>query len=217
MKNYFFNVILIVFLSIFTFTFCHSQNKELVEEKQNEYFDISELSENARSENNLQSVNFSIEKPRVAVTLSVTPSKPGNFVEFTLEENGKTKKFSEIAKNKIVLLNFWGTWCPPCRREIPDLVQIHNESGGKDYVVVGIALERDINNAEKLVSDFAQKNNIGYLNVIDKNFDIAKAYGGINAVPTTFIIDKNGKIVETLVGMRSKSVFLEAINRARKK
>lgn len=209
-------IILIAFLTIFSFSSCHSQNKELVEEKQNEYIEVLQHAKDSKSKTNVQKDYLPIEKPRVGVVRSVTPAKRGDFIEFTWEENGKDKKFSEIAKGKIVLLNFWGTWCPPCRREIPDLVEIHNESNGKDYVVVGISLEKNVNNAEKLINDFVQKNGIGYLNVIDKNFDVAKAYGGINAVPTTFIIDKNGKIVETLVGMRSKSAFLEAINRARK-
>lgn len=209
-------IFLVTFFTALSFSSCHSQNKEFVEGKQNEYIEISQLAENFNTEANVQNNNPAVGKPRIGVVRSVTPAKPGDFIEFTWEENGKDKKFSEIAKGKIVLLNFWGTWCPPCRREIPDLVEIHNELNGKDFVIVGIPLERDVNNAEKLVSDFALKNGIRYLNVIDKNFDVAKAYGGINAVPTTFIIDKNGKIVETIVGMRSKSAFLEAIDRARK-
>lgn len=216
MQRSFSVAILILFLTTFSFFSCHSRDKEFVDYKQNEYIEVSQLAENSNSEANVRENDFQKEKPRVGVVRSVTSTKLGDFIDFILEEKGKDKKFSEIIKGKIVLLNFWGTWCPPCRKEIPDLVEIHNASNGKDYVVVGIALERDVTNAENLVNDFAKKNGIGYLNVIDKNFDVAKAYGGINAVPTTFIIDKNGKIVETLVGMRSKSAFLEAINRARK-
>jgi peroxiredoxin len=93
---------------------------------------------------------------------------------------------------------------------------VHQESEGKDFVIVGITLERDIENAERNVKDFATQKGIKYLNIIDKDGAIAKAYGGINAVPTTFIIDKRGKIVETLIGARMKQDFLEAINRARK-
>lgn len=216
MKKSFVSVFLIVFFNTFTLSSCHSENKEIAEQKQNDYIDVTQLTESSNPDAGKATDISQKEGTRVFVVRSVLAAKPGNIVDFLWQENGKDRKFSEFVKGKIVLLNFWGTWCPPCRREIPDLVEIHNESTGKDYLIVGIALERDIANAEKVVSDFAGKSGIKYLNIIDKNQDIARAYGGINAVPTTFVIDKNGKIVETLVGMRSKSAFLEAIDRARK-
>jgi thiol-disulfide isomerase/thioredoxin len=123
--------------------------------------------------------------------------------DFTFKDGGKTVKFSEITKNKVVFLNFWGTWCPPCRREIPDIVRISKELGGKDFIVIGIALERgdDIAENVKKVAEFASKNDIEYYNFIDSKRELQKVYGGIRAVPTTFFIDKNGKINKAHEGM----------------
>lgn len=208
-----FTVNIFAFLIILSVSSCKSESKELPKEKEN-YIDVSELTQQQNKE--IADNTKSSSKSNIFVASSVTPAKPGNLVDFVWQQDGKEKRFSEYVKGKVVLLNFWGTWCPPCRREIPDLVSIHNESNGKDYVIVGVVLERDIDNAERNVGDFASKNGIGYLNIIDKNQSIARAYGGINAVPTTFVIDKKGRIVETLVGMRSKAEFLEAITRASK-
>jgi thiol-disulfide isomerase/thioredoxin len=202
-------VILTVLFS-FSFVSCKSETKESQLPK-DEYVDVSELQQTADQNNNSPQI-----KPLVFVAKSVIPAKPGNIVDFVWIQDGKEKKFSEFVKGKIVLLNFWGTWCPPCRREIPDLVEVANEGENKDFVVVGITLERDIENAETNVKEFAKQKGIKYLNIIDKDQSIARAYGGINAVPTTFIIDKKGKIVETLVGARMKQDFIDAINRARK-
>jgi len=203
----------LVFLTIifsFSIVSCKSETKESQLPKE-EYVDVSELQQTADQNNNSPQI-----KPLVFVAKSVIPAKPGNIVDFVWIQDGKEKKFSEFVKGKIVLLNFWGTWCPPCRREIPDLVEVANEGENKDFVVVGITLERDIENAETNVKEFAKQKGIKYLNIIDKDQSIARAYGGINAVPTTFIIDKKGKIVETLVGARMKQDFIDAINRARK-
>ncbi len=202
-------------LLLLSFNACHSESKEQ-QKPEDTYTDISELVEQqSQDSKNTESEPQSF-IPKVFIATSVSPAKPGNLVDFTWKQDGKEIKFSDYVRGKIVLLNFWGTWCPPCRREIPDLVEVSHESEGKDFVVVGITLERDVVNAEQNVKDFATQKGIKYLNIIDKDQSIARAYGGINAVPTTFIIDKKGRIVETLVGARMKQDFIDAINRARK-
>lgn len=201
-----------VFLTFFVS--CRSEVKQNPEPK-DEYVDVTELNQNSNSQKEVTE-NIPKIEPLVFVAKSISPAKPGNIVDFVWTQNGKEIKFSDYVKGKIVLLNFWGTWCPPCRREIPDLIEVHSEGEGKDFIVVGIALERDIENAETNVKEFARQKGVKYLNIIDKDQSIARAYGEINAVPTTFIIDKRGKIVETLVGARMKQDFIDAINRARK-
>jgi len=148
---------------------------------------------------------------------TVAKPKQGFVVDFTWKENGNTVKFSDFTKGKVVLLNFWGTWCPPCRREIPDLVEVSKELANKDFLLIGIALERgdDLNSKVTKVSDFMKSNGIPYNNFIGVEA-LTNAYGGIAAVPTTYIIDKNGKISETIVGMRGKSDFMESIKRVLK-
>ncbi|MGC8747730.1 MAG: TlpA disulfide reductase family protein [Candidatus Kapaibacteriota bacterium] len=207
-----FAIITMVFLTFFVS--CRSEVKQNPEPK-DEYVDVTELNQNSNSQKEVTE-NIPKIEPLVFVAKSISPAKPGNIVDFVWTQNGKEIKFSDYVKGKIVLLNFWGTWCPPCRREIPDLIEVHSEGEGKDFIVVGIALERDIENAETNVKEFARQKGVKYLNIIDKDQSIARAYGEINAVPTTFIIDKRGKIVETLVGARMKQDFIDAINRARK-
>jgi len=206
---------LLAMMLIVSFSACSSDVKEQQKPEDN-YTEISELVEQTQNNSEEPRGQKSGFNPPVFFATSVSPAKPGNIVDFVWKQDGKEIKFSDYVKGKIVLLNFWGTWCPPCRREIPDLIEVHEESEGKDFLVVGITLERDIENAERNVKDFASQKGIKYLNIIDKDGSIAKAYGGINAVPTTFIIDKRGKIVETLIGARMKQDFLDAINRARK-
>lgn len=132
--------------------------------------------------------------------------------DFSWKEGDKTVSLSTVGKGKVVFLNFWATWCPPCRKEIPDIVEISNEM--KNVVVVGVALERG---GTAKLEDFIDKNNIPYANIIAEDNEtmkkLAEAYGGIQYVPTTFII-ANGKIVSKIVGGNSKESFMNEIKKA---
>ena len=144
---------------------------------------------------------------------SVVTATDGTVANFNFtDKNGNKTSFKEFTKGKVVFVNFWGTWCPPCRKEIPDIIEIQKELSNKDFMVVGIALERDQAAAITNVANFASKNGINYTNFIGNN-EIQNAYGGISAVPTTYIIGKDGKIAEKIVGMRSKADFMTSINR----
>ena len=140
--------------------------------------------------------------------------------DFSWKEGSKTVNFAKYTKGKVVLLNFWGTWCPPCRKEIPDIIELSKEL--KNFVVVGVTLENrtpGVKNRMTKVSGYASKKNIPYINLVaddTKTKALAQAYGGkngITGVPTTFIINKNGEIVEKIVGGRSKADFLKVIKR----
>lgn len=133
--------------------------------------------------------------------------------DFSWKEGGKTLKFSELTKGKVVFLNFWGTWCPPCRAEIPDIVEISQELADKGLIVIGMANERATGDeAIAKVKDFALSKKITYYNFIS-NDTVRELYGGIKFVPQTFIIDKNGNIVETINGARPKDEFVKIINK----
>lgn len=126
--------------------------------------------------------------------------------DFSLEDvNNKTVRLSDY-ENKVIILNFFATWCPPCRSEIPDFVELMNEYGDKDFVIIGISLENDM----KVVKDFADKYKINYPVLIDDGL-VSESYGQIGSIPTTFIIDKNGDIVEKIIGARKKDYFEDAI------
>ncbi len=99
-------------------------------------------------------------------------------------------------KGKIIILNFWATWCPPCRAEIPDFIRVYKKYQSKDVEIVGISLDHK---GWDVVRPFVKNNNINYP-VLLGDQKIAKAYGNISSIPTTFIIDKKGKIVDQHVG-----------------
>lgn len=145
---------------------------------------------------------------------NVGATQKGFATDFSWMNGNKSISFKDITKGKVVFLNFWGTWCPPCRKEIPDIVKLDKDLPDKDFVVVGIALERERNQqkAVQLVSKFADSKGLNY-NIIVDDGKISKAYGPISAVPTTFIIDRDGRIVETMQGLRSYETFLSSIKK----
>ena len=146
----------------------------------------------------------------VTTIKSVTETLPSP--NFTWVDNkGKVNNFKEFTKGKTVLVNFWATWCGPCRKEMPDLISLNSELEKNNVQFIGISVDRD-SDALSLVKDFAKEYKINFPILID-NGEVAGAFGGIRGIPTTFIIDKEGKIVEKIVGMRTKEVFKEAIEK----
>lgn len=150
---------------------------------------------------------------QVAMVESVIKGTPGKAVNFVWKDGNRTVTFAEYTAGKVVLLNLWATWCPPCRREIPDLIEIAKEYEHKGVVVIGVSLDEGENNLA-LVKKFVERNKIPYLNVID-NMDhvIASSYGNISSIPTTFIIDKQGNVVKRIIGMQSKAAFVAALSK----
>jgi cytochrome c biogenesis protein CcmG/thiol:disulfide interchange protein DsbE len=118
---------------------------------------------------------------------------------------GKSLKLSDF-KGKIVIVDFWATWCPPCRKGIPDLIEIQNEFKN-DVVIIGISLDRE---TKKDVPAFIKNYKINYP-VVYGNSEVAQSYGGVSAIPTAFIIDKKGNIVDMHVGLMPKSTYVSKI------
>ena len=111
-----------------------------------------------------------------------------------------TLKLSDF-QGKVVILDFWATWCKPCRMEIPGFIELYKAYKDSGFVMVGVALDRP-----QKVARFYEANKMNYPVVIGNN-SIAKAYGGIMGIPTTFVIDKNGRIYRKYVGYRPLSLF----------
>jgi len=125
--------------------------------------------------------------------------------------SSKTVRLSDF-KGKVVLLDFWATWCAPCREEIPELIQLQRQYSSKGFTVLGVALDEE---GAAVVKPVAHRLDINYPVVIG-TLQVAAAYGGIEALPTTFLIGRNGKILKTYVGSREKSEFQQDIASALK-
>jgi len=120
--------------------------------------------------------------------------------DFTLQDiNGKTIKLSDY-RGKVVIINFWATWCPPCLGEIPDFVKFYSAYREKGVEIIGIAVGSTKDDTRKTISE----KKINYP-VCMSDGKIENLYGGIRAVPTTFIIDKQGNIYKKQVGSITES------------
>ncbi len=118
-------------------------------------------------------------------------------------------------RGKVVVLDFWATWCPPCRKGIPDLIELKNEYKNSDVEVIGISLDSFTrggatkNDVVPFIKDFG----INYPIVIGDP-EVAQQYGGINSIPTSFVIDKEGYIVSYYQGLIEKSQYHNDIKKA---
>ena len=116
-------------------------------------------------------------------------------------------------RGSVVLLNIWGTWCGPCRRELPDIVAIRKEFRQKGFEVIGVAVnERPVNGRSipQNLAAFAKANGLEYPIVID-DARISQHFGEPPSVPTTFVIDRKGRVTGVLVGARSAEDFRKAV------
>ena len=125
------------------------------------------------------------------------------------DSTGKTIDLDSY-RGKVTLINFWATWCGPCKMELPDLIAISKEMADKGVKIIGVSTDRGANVLED-VSSFVAEKGIPYQIVIS-NEELDEAFGNIRLIPTTFVVDTDGKIVQTIVGARSKAAFIEAIN-----
>lgn len=106
-------------------------------------------------------------------------------------------------KGEVVLLNFWATWCFPCRLEIPHLIDLYSRHRFQGLAVIGISLDPA---GSELLKEFVQEMGINYPILIG-NEKITSDYGGIIGVPTTFVIDQEGMIHKRYVGLADESVL----------
>ena len=128
--------------------------------------------------------------------------------DFSLKSvDGKTVKLSDY-KNKVVLIDFWATWCPPCRRGIPDLIELQKEFK-KDLVVLGISVDSDTKGD---VPAFVKGYGINYP-IVYGDQGTAKLFGGVSGIPTSFLVDKKGNIVDKHVGLVPKETLAIGIKK----
>jgi len=110
-------------------------------------------------------------------------------------------------KGKVVVVDFWATWCPPCRAEIPGYIALQKKYADKGLVIVGISVDED---GAKVVAPFAKAKGMNYP-VLLFNDDVVTAFGGIEGIPTTFLIDQAGNIRDKKVGMVEEADYEKRI------
>lgn len=113
-------------------------------------------------------------------------------------ENDILTTSDPMLKDKVVLLNFWATWCPPCKKEMPTLNRLY-EMYQKDFIIIGILYEKnkDAKELAKFMSDYNMKFPV---TVSEENFRMAKAFDDVRKIPESFIYGKDGKFLEKFVG-----------------
>lgn len=134
------------------------------------------------------------------LAFSQKSTKAPNFSLKTAE--GKIIELKKL-QGKVVVVNFWTTWCGPCKAEIPGFLEVYKQYKSKGLEIVGISLDQD---GWKPVKPFIERYKITYPIVVGDG-NLADAYGGIEAIPTTFVVDKKGNIVNRHLGYMDKGAF----------
>jgi thiol-disulfide isomerase/thioredoxin len=132
--------------------------------------------------------------------------------DFTLESlDGKTMHLSDF-RGKAVLLNFWATWCGPCKIETPWLVELQSQYGSQGLQVVGVAMD---DSGKEEIARFAKEMGMNYPVLLGKEA-VGDAYGGVPYLPESFFIGRDGKIVDKIMGIDSRSVIEDGIKKTLK-
>ena len=113
-------------------------------------------------------------------------------------------------RGKAVLLNFWATWCGPCKIEMPWLVDLQKKYGPQGLQIVGVAMD---DTSDKEIADFTHKMGVNYV-VLKGTEKVGDLYGGVEGLPTTYYLDRSGKVVDKTLGLASESVIEDAIKKS---
>lgn len=144
--------------------------------------------------------------PGTASAKTVKNRKPAP--DFTLKDaSGNSVKLSDF-RGKVVLLNFWATWCGPCALEIPWFVEFQQQFKSRGLEIVGVSMDEE---GWSVIKPFMAERKINY-HVLLGDDSVSQLYGGVDSLPTTFIIDRDGRIaVPPHVGLAGKNEYLQEI------
>ena len=123
--------------------------------------------------------------------------------DFALKDaDGRTVRLSDY-RGKVVLVNFWATWCGPCKIEIPWFMELEQENKDRGFAVLGVAMDEGGWDA---IKPFLAELRVNYRTLLGTDM-VAQQFGGVEALPTTFVIDREGRIASTHVGLVNKSDY----------
>jgi len=120
---------------------------------------------------------------------------PAPDISVTSVANGSTLKLSDL-KGKVVLLNFWATWCPPCREEIPSMMKLNSFMAGKPFQMVAVSIDEG---GKPSIDSFFKETGFSLPTYLDSSATSSRLYG-VTGVPESFIIDKQGILVKKVIG-----------------
>jgi cytochrome c biogenesis protein CcmG, thiol:disulfide interchange protein DsbE len=136
-------------------------------------------------------------------TRKTQPTTIGNLApDFTVTDLADRKLTLSGYRGKVVLLDFWATWCSPCREEIPHFVALQNKYGPEGFQVIGISMDDDA----KPVREFAREYKLNYPVAVGDD-KLADRYGGVLGLPVNFVIDREGRIHAKYLGATDIAVF----------
>lgn len=138
------------------------------------------------------------EQPKLGHRLSPV-AKPKSAPNFSLADMDEAQLSLQKYRGKVVLLNFWATWCPPCRREMPSMERLHLNFEKKDFSVLAVNQMEDSDHVFAYTGELEVDPTFPIL--FDKDSKVSNAYG-VQGLPTTFLIDKNGQIRYRAIGGR---------------
>jgi peroxiredoxin len=155
-------------------------------------------------------VEAALDNPQFAAALArlEADDRKREHPEFTLQDlTGKAWSFGEL-RGKVVLVNFWATWCPPCRKEMPDLETLYERFGPKGLVVLAISDEE----AAK-VEPFIRERGVRFPVLLDPGRKVNERFI-VEGIPKSFVYDREGKLVAQSIDMRTQKQFLEMLRKA---
>jgi thiol-disulfide isomerase/thioredoxin len=148
--------------------------------------------------------------PTFADVRPIRPTRSDPAPEVDLSDiDGHRLRFSAL-RGRVTLLNFWGTWCPPCRQEMPDIERIHESLGPRGLTVIGAAVSEQ--GGPEALRSWCAKNHVTYRQVLATP-EMKEAYGGIEEVPVSLMIDKSGHVRYRWEGPRDYPTFRAAVQR----
>jgi cytochrome c biogenesis protein CcmG/thiol:disulfide interchange protein DsbE len=129
--------------------------------------------------------------------LHPAPVWAGKVPEFRLQSVSNTELIqSQDYRGKLMLINFWATWCPPCRKEIPSLIELQKQYNAQGFTVIGISVDKA---GVEIIKKFGEKMGINYPLAVGTT-EIANGFGSISGIPASFLIDRKGNIAKSYAG-----------------